>query len=372
MKNYDDSILLINKDSELMSNFSIILGEFGYNLRVALDGDTAVDIINQKKIDLVIIDFTFEEIKPYVLFDEIIRLKPEIPRIVIVTKELLDDPEFNKIYPYIYDIVIKPVNDINDFRMRVRRGIENTKLLKENRAFQKMMVEKTFRIGMLDILSSIMNQVNNDVDGLLAYLYLWKEDCSSSFNNESESKKFNERFNEFMEKILSIEEKIQLNEVLLSEHTSEKGIFIDVMLEDIVSTMKETFKSFNINVSISLDSLKPTKLDSLKVVQCFFYLLENSLSFLKKKPGIKKIKIECKPISSDNEVNQIETLIFDNSESPGIADRLRVFEKDYYSDALDKRFGLYDIKEYIDSIGGSIDIKSSSGGIRTRIILPVI
>jgi CheY-like chemotaxis protein len=376
MKNYDDSILLINKDTDFMSNFSIILGDYGYNLRVALDSQSAIEMIRQKKIDLILIDFSFTEISPYRLFEEIIKLKPEIPRIIIVTKEILDDVNFNKMYPYLYDIVIKPVIDINDFRMRIRRGIENTKLLKENREYQKIMIEKTFRIGMLDILSSILHQVNNDVDRLLASLYLWKEECSSNFKNEDYSKKFNENFNDFKEKILTIEEKIQLNEVLLSEHISEKGIMIDSIIKDILETLKDTLISANIDVTATYNEIKPTKLDSMKIVQCFFHIIENSISYLKHSQIKREIRITCRNFVGENREEFIETVIFDNSDSKEIEERLKGFEKDYHNDSKEKRFGLFDIKKYIDSINGYIGIKPGTNennqGIRTIICFPVI
>jgi CheY-like chemotaxis protein len=374
MKYYDDSILLINKDSELMSNFSIILGDYGYNLRVALDVESAIETIKQTKIDLIIIDFSFEKINPYKLFDEIVRIKPEIPRIVVATQQILDDPSFSKIYPYIYDIVLKPVGDINDFRMRVRRGIENTKLLKDNREYQKIMIEKTFRIGMLDILSSIMHQVNIDIDMLLASLYLWKEECFSNFKDKKDLKKFNDNFNNFKEKLLSIEEKIQLNEVLLSEHNSEKGVILGVMLKDIIETMKETMDSYNIKTSLSFETLKPTRLDSVKVVQCFFYLLENSISYLKHSGINREIKITLRNISGNSEF--IEAVIVDNSDSKDIDERLKVFDMDYHDDTSEKRFGMYDIKKYIDSIGGNIIVRiltdGKSKGFKTTICFPVI
>jgi CheY-like chemotaxis protein len=359
-----------------MSNFSIILGDYGYNLRVALDVETAIDMINRKKIDLIIIDFSFEKLNPYKLFDEIVRIKPEIPRIVVVTKEILDDPSFNKIYPYIYDIVLKPVSDINDFRMRVRRGVENTKLLGENREYQKIMIEKTFRIGMLDILSSIMHQVNIDVDGLLASLYLWKEECINNFKEKKDLKKFNDNFNNFKEKLLMIEEKIQLNEVLLSEHNSEKGVMLDVMLKDIMETLKETLASYNIKMSVSFETIKPTRLDSVKVVQCFFYLLENSISYLKHSGIEREMKINCRNLTGENQDEYVEAVIVDNSDSKDMDERLKVFAQDYHDDTSEKSFGMYDIKKYIDSIGGSVNVRQLTNGktrgFKTTICFPVI
>ncbi|HOV15854.1 MAG TPA: response regulator, partial [Spirochaetota bacterium] len=97
MKSYDDSILLINKDPDIMSTFSVILGEYGYNLSVALDKETAIEIVKQKKIDLIVIDFTYFDIEPSDLFDTIVEIKPEIPRIIMIAKEMFDESHIKKI-----------------------------------------------------------------------------------------------------------------------------------------------------------------------------------------------------------------------------------------------------------------------------------
>jgi len=374
MKSYDDSILLINKDPDIMSTFSVILGEYGYNLSVALDKETAIEIVKQKKIDLIVIDFTYFDIEPSDLFDTIVEIKPEIPRIIMIAKEMFDESHIKKIYPYIYDIIVKPVVYIDDFRLRIKRGIENSKLLKENKEFQRIMIEKTFRSGMFDILSGILGNVNNHIDQLLADLYFWQEEYRKELNGEKILNKFDEYFNTIKNKILDIEETIQLNEVLLSEHKTENGIMINNVIEDILQTLNYTFKSSNISLDLNLEKVTITKIDSSKIIQCLFHLIDNSIYSLKHILNIdRELKIQCRNVTSKNK-KKIEITIVDN----GIViykDLESIFTKNFTPDTKSKVFELYSVKKYIDLIDGEIHITSpieNNLGTKISIKIPIV
>jgi len=355
-----------------MSIFSVILGEYGYNLSVALDNETAKDMVKQKKIDLIVIDFTFSDISPSSLFRTIVDLKPEIPKMIMIDKEMFEEPQIKEIYPYIYDIIVKPVVYIDDFRLRIKRAIENSKLLKENKEFQKIMVEKTFRLGLFDILSGILDNVNNRIDHLLADLCYWKDEYSEEIKDKNLLDKFDSYFVEIRNKILEVEETIQLNEVLLSEYKSETGIEIDNMIKDILQTLSYSLNSNNITLIANCEKVLVTKLESSKLILCLFHLINNSIYSLKNSPlDNREIIVQCKNIISNKNRKMIEITISDNG-SQKYNDLESIFNEKF--DIKNKMFDLFNVKKYIDSIDGEIKISSSvedNFGANVTLRLPI-
>lgn len=342
------NILLINNDAELLSIFSIFLGELGYKIKVALDKDVSEHIISEIDIDLIIIDFTFDIVKPYEIMDYIKEKYPDIPKMAILTKDMFNNNYYEKIYPYVYDVIVKPISNQEDFKKRIMRAIENRNLMIQNKKYLELVIDKSFRARMFNILSLMLNRVDNYIDQLLADLFVWKENFLHNLEqNEKLKEKVINFVNDFKDKIINLEEIIQLNEVLLSENTSEKGVNINNLIEDILKIFKELTEKNSIQIKAEYGDIKNINLESFKIVQCILHFLEEAIlnfkysSSKKKKIGIKTYL----KIIDDKEfiIVQLIDNYFLNS------DKLNLVISN--NDEI-----LKDIKIYIDGIGGKINI----------------
>lgn len=74
-KNLEDvntrSILIVDDDESLANSFKLILQSVGYNVDVAYLGYQALNMINQKKYDLIILDINLPDIMGYEVATEI-------------------------------------------------------------------------------------------------------------------------------------------------------------------------------------------------------------------------------------------------------------------------------------------------------------
>ncbi|MBI4708624.1 MAG: response regulator [Candidatus Portnoybacteria bacterium] len=85
MSNQQKTIVLI-EDEEVMSNLLIQkLKKAGYNVESALDGETGLRLINEKKPDLVLLDMLLPKLNGTQLIEELVEKKvlPDLPIIVI-------------------------------------------------------------------------------------------------------------------------------------------------------------------------------------------------------------------------------------------------------------------------------------------------
>ncbi len=350
----EKNILLINNDVELLSIFSITLAEFGYKVKVALDKETSKQIISEIEIDLVIIDFTFEQVNPYELIIFFKESYPDIPKIALLTKDMFNNNYYEKIYPNVYDVIVKPISNQEDFKKRIMRAIENRNLMLQNKKYLDIAIDKSFRAGMLNILSSMLNRVDNYIDQLLAELFIWQEQFLQELDNSNLKEKLIDFVNNFKDKIINLEEIIQINEVLLSEYTSEKGININNIIEDILKILKDTLEKKTIDIIAEYGEIKNTHLESLKIAQCLLHFIEESIfNFRYSLTKEKKIKIKTCLKNIENkefisvEINDNSFLIIDN------LNMIMINNEEILKDSI---FSLRDIKIYLENIGGKINI----------------
>lgn len=368
------NILLINNDVELLSLFSITLGEIEYKLKVSLDKETSKNIISENDIDLVIIDFTFESVKPYDLIKYFTELYPDIPRMAILKKDMFNSNDYyEKIYPYVYDVIVKPIVNIDDFKKRITRAIENRNLVIENKKYIDIAIDKSFRAGMLNVLSSMLSRVDNYIDQILADLFIWKDQfLIEACYTDEQKKKLTDFVENFKDKIINLEEIIQINEILLSEYTSEKGININEIIEDILKILKDTLEKKGIYIQKNFTEIPNTHLESLKVVQTILHFIEESI-FNFRYSLSKDKKIEISTIKKRNEEKDFISIeISDNSFL--IIDNLNIIILNNEEILKDSIFSLKDIKAYLKNIGGNVNIINDTRNKIRRITieLPVV
>ena len=111
------SILIVDGEKKICEFIKAFLDNEGYYTDVAYDGNSAIDKINSKKYDLIILD----RMIPYISGEEIceyIRKKSEVP-IIMLTARIEDEDRIDGFKLGCDDYICKPFN-INELVLRVK------------------------------------------------------------------------------------------------------------------------------------------------------------------------------------------------------------------------------------------------------------
>ena len=111
------SILIVEDEKKICEFIKAFLDNEGYCTDIAYDGNSAIDRINTKKYDLIILD----RMIPYISGEEIceyIRKKSEVP-IIMLTARIEDEDRIDGFKLGCDDYICKPFN-INELVLRVK------------------------------------------------------------------------------------------------------------------------------------------------------------------------------------------------------------------------------------------------------------
>ena len=111
------SILIVDDEKKICEFIKAFLDNEGYCTDVAYDGNSAIDKINSKEYDLIILD----RMIPYISGEEIceyIRKKSEVP-IIMLTARIEDEDRVDGFKLGCDDYICKPFN-INELVLRVK------------------------------------------------------------------------------------------------------------------------------------------------------------------------------------------------------------------------------------------------------------
>lgn len=111
------NVLIVDDEEKICEFIKAFLDNEGYCTEVAYDGKSAIDKINSKKYDLIILD----RMLPYISGEEIckyIRNKSEVP-IIMLTAKIEDEDKINGFNLGCDDYICKPFN-ISELVLRVK------------------------------------------------------------------------------------------------------------------------------------------------------------------------------------------------------------------------------------------------------------
>lgn len=122
----DDNVL----DNAILRNY---LYKERVNIVSALNGKEALDMVESRNVDIIILDLVMPVMDGYRFLEEFSKT-PFYKEIPIIVASGIENDEFEKIFQYdIYDFVLKPLNQMNKYVLlnKVRKAL----------LFRKMLVE---------------------------------------------------------------------------------------------------------------------------------------------------------------------------------------------------------------------------------------
>ena len=110
---------------------SIVLKRDGYDVLVAEDGDRAIEVLKQQRVDILITDIRMPQMSGVDVLREAKRIDPEIISIVM-TAFASTDTAVEALRLGAADYVHKSPSAANELRLRVRKELERKHLQREN------------------------------------------------------------------------------------------------------------------------------------------------------------------------------------------------------------------------------------------------
>ena len=124
-------VLVVDDERSMRELLSIVLKRDGYDVRVAADGRSAVDVLKRERVDVLITDIRMPEMTGVDVLREAKTIDPAIITI-IMTAFATTDTAVDALRLGAADYVHKSPNAVNDLRLRVRKELERKQLQQEN------------------------------------------------------------------------------------------------------------------------------------------------------------------------------------------------------------------------------------------------
>jgi DNA-binding NtrC family response regulator len=157
-------ILIVDDEPIARDNLAYIISKDGFSVKVAADGQQAIDILKKEEIDLVLTDLCMKGKDGMAVLDEAKNLWPAI-EVVVITGHASVDTAVEAMRKGAYHYVAKPFK-INELRAIVEKALEKNLLRREIQSLREQVDSRkgTQRIvgqsGKIQALRETINQVS--------------------------------------------------------------------------------------------------------------------------------------------------------------------------------------------------------------------
>jgi len=153
-------ILVVDDDDAHRTMLRTLVGGWGYEILQADDGETAIAAVEERPIDLVLMDIRMVRVSGIEALERIKNINPAIP-IVLMTAYASVEMAVEALKKGAYDYLIKPL-DFDKLRLTLDRALEHIRLKKENRQLKQQLdgdFQSTDIIGSSPVMVRLMATV---------------------------------------------------------------------------------------------------------------------------------------------------------------------------------------------------------------------
>ena len=130
-------ILVVDDDTAHRTMLFTLVGDWGYELLEADDGESAIAVVESGPVDLVLMDIRMVRISGIEALERIKGINPAIP-IVLMTAYASVEMAVEALKKGAYDYLIKPL-DFDKLRLTLQRALEHIRLKTENQQLKKQL-----------------------------------------------------------------------------------------------------------------------------------------------------------------------------------------------------------------------------------------
>lgn len=135
------TVLIIDDEKVIRDGFKRYLEDLEYRVLEAENGRVGLDIYEQKKPDLILLDLRMPEIGGLDVLARINELTPDMPVIIVSATGEIDNA-IEALRQGAWDYLSKPVLDMQVLRHSVEKALERAILIRKNRAYQEHLEEE--------------------------------------------------------------------------------------------------------------------------------------------------------------------------------------------------------------------------------------
>ena len=130
-----NTILVVDDDPAHRTMLQTLLTGWGYEIHEADDGSTAIEKVNDRAFDLILMDIRMIKVSGLEALNEIKIINPAIP-VIIMTAYSSVETAVEALKNGAYDYLTKPL-DFDDLRLTMSRAMEHVQLKEENRLLRE-------------------------------------------------------------------------------------------------------------------------------------------------------------------------------------------------------------------------------------------
>lgn len=130
-------VLVVDDDTAHRTMLRTLVGDWGYAIVEADDGEAAVAAVQAQPIDLVLMDIRMVRVSGIEALEQIKAINPAIP-IVLMTAYASVEMAVDALKKGAYDYLIKPL-DFDKLRLTLERALEHIRLTAENRKLKRQL-----------------------------------------------------------------------------------------------------------------------------------------------------------------------------------------------------------------------------------------
>jgi len=128
-------ILVVDDDDAHRTMLRTLVGGWGYDIVEANDGSTAIEKVQERPFDLILMDIRMLKVSGLEALERIKAFNPAIP-ITIMTAYSSVETAVEALKKGAYDYLTKPL-DFDKLRLTIERAVEHTRLKEENRLLKE-------------------------------------------------------------------------------------------------------------------------------------------------------------------------------------------------------------------------------------------
>ncbi len=128
MKN-QKTILVVDDEAAMRKNLSELLGEEGFTIVEAVDGESALSMVKNHQPNLILLDINLPRTDGLAVLVEVKRTQPDVP-VIVFTAYGTSERAIQAMKSGAYDYLEKPF-DLDEFLLTIRRALNYSDLLDE-------------------------------------------------------------------------------------------------------------------------------------------------------------------------------------------------------------------------------------------------
>lgn len=134
------TILIVDDDLAHRTMLKTLIREWGYEIREADDGETAVSCVREEAFDIILMDIKMVRMSGLEALPYIKAFNPAIP-VIIMTAYSSVETAVEALKSGAWDYLIKPL-DFEKLKLTLRRALEHSGLIEENRRLRASLLDQ--------------------------------------------------------------------------------------------------------------------------------------------------------------------------------------------------------------------------------------